>query len=59
MGISALTHQHSHTDTAPHTHTHKQGMTELPGAVMGEWAVIWRGELGNQERGMHQKKEKV
>lgn len=26
-------------------------MTEWPEAVMGEWAVIWWGEPGNQERG--------
>lgn len=33
-------------------------MTEWPEAVMGEWAVIWRGEPGDREEGMEQKEEK-
>lgn len=54
------THKHTHL---PHTHiytnTHTQGMTEWPEAVMGEWAVIWRGEPGDWgEKGWSRKEEK-
>ncbi len=70
MGIGAHTHTstvieiqyHTHTHTHTHIHTHiytdTQGMTEWPGAVMGEWAVIWRGEPGEQEKRMELKDEK-